>query len=839
VPPSTTTRLLNSLLHGNESRETPVVRVVAEIISAANLKGTVGTVVVSGTNHQSGAFASGITPAADCYSAVPRMAWDGIHLASPTATNGQSLLGRTVVAHSLATNPIGMGATPPTDWDNELLTANASSSTVVPSESGCDDWRDSDSDQLPDWYETHIAALSARDGLNSANDITPSLVLWGSLWQGTPVTVLQVLQFGGDPGLPMNAQGDFDSDGLNDFFERLAGTDPRKYDTDDDGMGDGWELRHGLDPKSAAGSNGAAADLDNDGLSNLDESRHGTDPDEADTDGDSAPPPFGSGGNRNDGQEVGRGLDPLKRNDPDEPDMRRKVRFRVGDPSDSDSERYIFRIRGTGPDGRQLVWMNTTTDVEQFEWILHRGSSYIIDLLHRKTRLATPDYDYQVQIRSDTTTGWITGTNWRGAPAGEPEVHVVSLNTLPDNTTGSVAAWVADNREHVLGRHWEGSFHNQEFEINSRKAVLIPVEVVEVSPKTKDENGNDIVGSEKPSTGKPLTPFVELNPVADKIAHRELKVKLGDVLKTKRVTWTLEPVPGATPATIRGAWTHSTTHPNRFETSATYGANGFISLSQASATTTISNDGFTAIRVNVPPIGFNQVRIKIQVEGTTTPIDLIDMEVPGVVVIDPGHGGQDSGAVGRTDTSVLEKDLALAYSLSLRQNVIDKFAAEKHGLKLVMTRRTTGEYMENAARAHLSRDRGADLFLSIHFNSADATTARGTEYVTRSTGQVNAAEDDSLGVSVQGSTLAAVRASDAGAMHREPKSGQFAVISDASYGNTAAYHPIRGVIIEVEFLSHETALESVKLSNATGTAIKTKFAADVSTDIYNNILNQP
>jgi hypothetical protein len=397
-------------------------------------------------------------------------------LASPTATNGQSLLGRTVVSHTLATNPIGMGATLPTDWDNESLTANATSSTVVPSESGCDDWRDSDSDQLPDWYETHIAALSARDGLNSVNELTPSLVLWGSLWQGTPVTVLQVLQFGGDPGLPLNAQGDFDSDGLNDFFERLAGTDPRKYDTDDDGMGDGWELRHGLDPNSGVGPNGGAADLDNDGLSNLDESRHGTDPDEADTDGDSAPPPFGSGGNRNDGQEVGRGLDPLKRNDPDEPDMRRKVRFRVGDPSDSDSERYIFRIRGTGPDGRQLVWMNTTTDVENFEWILHRGSSYIIDLLHRKTRLATPDYDYQVQIRSDTI-GWITGTNWRGAPAGEPEFHVVSLNTLPDNTTGSTAAWVADNREHVLGQHWTGNFHNQDFEINSRKALLLPFDI--------------------------------------------------------------------------------------------------------------------------------------------------------------------------------------------------------------------------------------------------------------------------------------------------------------------------------------------------------------------------
>ena len=118
VPPSTTTRLLNSLLHGNESRESAPAadRVVT---ATADSSAPVGTVVVSGTNHQSGAFASGITPAADSYSAVPRMAWDGIHLASPTATNGQSLLGRTVVAHTLTTNPIGMGTSPPTDWDNE------------------------------------------------------------------------------------------------------------------------------------------------------------------------------------------------------------------------------------------------------------------------------------------------------------------------------------------------------------------------------------------------------------------------------------------------------------------------------------------------------------------------------------------------------------------------------------------------------------------------------------------------------------------------------------------------------------------------------------------------
>jgi len=104
---------------------------------------------------------------------------------------------------------------------------------------------------------------------------------------------------------------------------------------------------------------------------------------------------------------------------------------------------------------------------------------------------------------------------------------------------------------------------------------------------------------------------------------------------------------------------------------------------------------------------------------------------------------------------------------------------------------------------------------------------------------VNATEDNQLGESVQNSTLAAVKASDPEGIHRNPKDGEFAVISDSHYGNTTTYHPIRGIIIEVEFLSHAKALESVKLSSASGKAIKTKFAADVSIKLYNNILNQP
>jgi hypothetical protein len=45
-------------------------------------------------------------------------------------------------------------------------------------------------------------------------------------------------------------------------------------------------------------------------------------------------------------------------------------------------------------------------------------------------------------------------------------------------------------------------------------------------------------------------------------------------------------------------------------------------------------------------------------------------------------------------------------------------------------------------------------------------------------------------------------------------------------------------LIEVEFLSHETALESVKLSNANGTAIKSAFSENAANDIFANIRNQ-
>ncbi len=341
----------------------------------------------------------------------------------------------------------------------------------------------------------------------------------------------------------------------------------------------------------------------------------------------------------------------------------------------------------------------------------------------------------------------------------------------------------------------------------TENALLVPVVVAELSPKVKDEEGNDIEGSEYPSIGRPLaplTPFVELNPMTDRIAHRELKVRISEVLKGKTVTWTLDAVPGVIPDTIRGRWVHSATHPDRFEASSAYGANGFTRLSQESARSTVGNDGFTAIRVNVPPVGLNQVRIRIEVEGMESPLDLIDMEVPGVVVIDPGHGGSvnlsGSSSNNATSTSgVLEKSMALSYGLALRDSLRTIRDRDRLNLRIFMTREID-ENITGSARAAVARDKGADVIQIIHFNASNSHTNRGTLEVYRTTSNAFPSQDTILSAGIITRMVAAMTPFDAGANHRARVVYEAAVASDQNNGNTAAYCPVRTSYVEVEFI---------------------------------------
>jgi len=105
------------------------------------------------------------------------------------------------------------------------------------------------------------------------------------------------------------------------------------------------------------------------------------------------------------------------------------------------------------------------------------------------------------------------------------------------------------------------------------------------------------------------------------------------------------------------------------------------------------------------------------------------------IVIDPGHGGRDPGAVGPDGT--YEKDRALEIALLVR----DILNIRRPELQILMTR-TTDCYVSLGARTRLANAMKADLFISIHCNAAENSSAHGFETFFLS----NARTDDSRAV---------------------------------------------------------------------------------------------
>lgn len=89
------------------------------------------------------------------------------------------------------------------------------------------------------------------------------------------------------------------------------------------------------------------------------------------------------------------------------------------------------------------------------------------------------------------------------------------------------------------------------------------------------------------------------------------------------------------------------------------------------------------------------------------------------IVVDPGHGGHDSGAIG--PNGIMEKDVVLAIGLKLRE-----LLKQELGLDVVMTR-SSDVFIPLEERTAIANKVGADLFVSIHANAASNRTASGIE----------------------------------------------------------------------------------------------------------------
>lgn len=91
----------------------------------------------------------------------------------------------------------------------------------------------------------------------------------------------------------------------------------------------------------------------------------------------------------------------------------------------------------------------------------------------------------------------------------------------------------------------------------------------------------------------------------------------------------------------------------------------------------------------------------------------------GRIVLDPGHGGHDTGTSGAG--GLLEKDLVLDVSRRLGALIESRLGAE------VVYTRSDDVFIPLERRTEIANDQRADLFLSIHANSSPAASSSGVE----------------------------------------------------------------------------------------------------------------
>ncbi len=188
------------------------------------------------------------------------------------------------------------------------------------------------------------------------------------------------------------------------------------------------------------------------------------------------------------------------------------------------------------------------------------------------------------------------------------------------------------------------------------------------------------------------------------------------------------------------------------------------------------------------------------------------------VCIDPGHGGYDPGAVGITGTQ--EKDVCLKVTKKIKKLLETHVDIE--------TTRKTDEYLTLNERSQFANTINADLFLSIHCNSATNNLAAGIE-----TFVINNADNNTkkLADMVQTQLINETKATNRGV-----KEANFAVLRETT---------MPAILVEIGFLSNleeENKLKNDeyinKISESIVKSILTYLDIDSNIDSNSTFLNK-
>ena len=128
--------------------------------------------------------------------------------------------------------------------------------------------------------------------------------------------------------------------------------------------------------------------------------------------------------------------------------------------------------------------------------------------------------------------------------------------------------------------------------------------------------------------------------------------------------------------------------------------------------------GAAAAGIAPDPAGASSVTVTLP--SPADRIRIVEGRSPGrpLVLIDPGHGGQDPGATA-VSGQVSEKQLTLQLARELRERL-----ASNGRVRIAMTREDD-RYLTLDQRSGLARSLGASLYVSLHMDSAPNPLARG------------------------------------------------------------------------------------------------------------------
>ncbi|MCP5119880.1 MAG: N-acetylmuramoyl-L-alanine amidase, partial [bacterium] len=134
----------------------------------------------------------------------------------------------------------------------------------------------------------------------------------------------------------------------------------------------------------------------------------------------------------------------------------------------------------------------------------------------------------------------------------------------------------------------------------------------------------------------------------------------------------------------------------------------------------------------------------------------------------------------------------------------------------------------------------ADVFLSIHFNAFNGRARGVATHVRRpGAGNVNLADDRALAQRVQDAVFDAIRRRDAGTRDRGVRQLiGLGVLSDPALGNTAASHPCRSCLLEVEFID-VPAVDVLLNTGPTAPQVRREIAAAISNGILADLAAHP